>query len=461
MDHLLDYDSSSSSNCSKLCKVSVSTSLKRHLTTNEKFNILACNEQNAILHDIPSSHVGIGSGCCTEKVPFNTHKEGDTPCTQREVRDTTRVKKRKFNSSDVPRIIIAGEHDNVTADCKSITHNIHEFERTNPHWEGRWAGHLFLPFPPLDRLDTLDEMIDKEEPYNEMISIQSERNADDNDDDKSEATEDDDTMSESRAFLPVVRILIRHWAVLLEQSLQVAQHSDFEKNKNEATSITILPHIPMSPVGAKRKDATSSDALKLNSQSKDESSTNKISLHVSLSRPIYLPAPSVDSFLSSISKCIDTILSVSSHTTTLKGSGRIFYLRPRDAVIFTNDQQTRSFLTIPITGSNVQWVKRVLLPPINSTMNKFGLESYYSEEGESCVLHVSVASMRGNMVKRMHEARSTRSATRDKCRSTMRSISLFPCEKDSVLSSIPVSIPIRLDWVRCQFGTVKKVCVKL
>jgi hypothetical protein len=102
-------------------------------------------------------------------------------------------------------------------------------------------------------------------------------------------------------------------------------------------------------------------------------------------------------------------------------------------------------------------------------MRRFGQESYYSEEGESCVLHVSVASVRGSMVKIMKGGRS-RYGISDEMQSSIRSISLFswdhdvcddnPSEKEFDLNTIPASIPIWLDQVRCQFGKVKDVSIK-
>ena len=80
--------------------------------------------------------------------------------------------------------------------------------------------------------------------------------------------------------------------------------------------------------------------------------------------------------------------------------------QPQHAKIFTNDDQTRSFLSIPVSAHSSRWIKQSLLPPIDATMLRFGLQTYYNtkEEGEGeggCILHVSVASVKGNVIPQM------------------------------------------------------------
>jgi predicted DNA binding protein len=104
-------------------------------------------------------------------------------------------------------------------------------------------------------------------------------------------------------------------------------------------------------------------------------------------------------------------------------------------------------------------------------MKRFGLKSYYSEEGERCVLHVSVASVKGNIIKRIAETKNRYAGVTDIDSNELRSISLFGCkqilsdealaEMESTLKSVPSSIPIRFDRVQCQFGKVKEVSIKL
>ena len=458
MEHLLDYDSSSSSSDCSPAKRHLPTNCKRHPV--DDVHVLTCNEQNALLSNTSNNHGSAGSNSNCAEGSFDTNGEGDS-CKRKEDRVNNTRKRPKLGTSCVPRVRIAGDPTNGSSDdeCNN-TNDSYLFERSNPHWEGRWAGHLFLPFPPLHLLDASDDTAGKKDLNGESTSDQDANS----DGDTSDESDTEDVLIESRILLPAVRVLIRHWAGQLHESLQFqTRHASTtatspisdDCNTSNSTEVTIIPHVPMTE-SIKRADTATSDPI----QSSGTSPSNKLSLHVSLSRPIYLPAPSVDSFLQSISKSINAILSASNLHTNAKRNGRIFHLRPHEAAIFTNDQQNRSFLTIPISGQNAQWVKRVLLPPIDTAMKKFGLESYYSEVGENCVLHVSVASVKGNVVKVMADARNTLSEHHD--HSTMRSIPLFPNKPDLTgdLKSIPVSIPIRLDNVCCQFGKVKGVSMK-
>ena len=63
------------------------------------------------------------------------------------------AKKRKINS-DVQKhkVTIAPYNDNTTNDSR--------FDRSYPHLEGRWVGHLHLPLPSFDSLDLLQEVVE-------------------------------------------------------------------------------------------------------------------------------------------------------------------------------------------------------------------------------------------------------------------------------------------------------------
>jgi hypothetical protein len=405
----------------------------------------ATNNKNALTCGNASSE---SEGHCEEVTP-GVKGEGGTA---NKVDERGRYKRQKVDNKYAPRVIIVGDQANV---YESDSNDSNEFQRTNPHWEGRWAGHLFLPFPSLDHLDIADQSFENDE---------SESCAEDTSD-ESDVEEEETVLPESRSFLPSIRILIKYLALLLQEAFD---DTDEHEYSSESSNITIVPHIPMQPARIQTKNTSMSDAPK---PQRNNEYTQQLFLHVSLSRPIYLPAPSVDSFISSISQCIKTVLSVSKNNSNSKCNGRLFHLNPHDAAIFTNDDQSRSFLTIPITGESTQWIKRVLLPPIDSTMKRFGLKSYYSEEGERCVLHVSVASVKGNIIKRIAEARNRYAGVTDIDSNELRSISLLGCkqilsdgalaEMESTLKSVPSSIPIRFDRVQCQFGKVKEVSIKL
>ena len=373
-----------------------------------------------------------------------------------------------------------------------------KFERNHPHWEGRWVGHLHLPFPPIEHLDSCPERRihdqdglningnGKGRPTDDGIDLQKNGDAsciDDSSDSSSCSSEEsDELLQQTRMFLPTARKLIHHWQTLLTE----ASSGDYDEinNTNQVmdgrsqapTAPVVVPHIPMYPIGSALIPTTASSV--------DETNTTTTTLHISLARPIYLPSPSVDSFLTCIENSIQAV--VKHRGDQRQSSGRIIHLQPRNATIFTNDQQNRSFLSIPISKESSRWVKQTLLPPIDATMVRFGLETYYRDhsslEGgdEGCILHVSVASVKGNVIPQLL-LQHLRNNTKHAKSSTMhnveaRSVLSLPLfliqegdqhneEEEDVdacallTTSIPSSIPIHIDRIQCTFGKDKQLTI--
>jgi hypothetical protein len=139
-------------------------------------------------------------------------------------------------------------------------------------------------------------------------------------------------------------------------------------------------------------------------------------------------------------------------------------LRPKNATIFINDNQTRSFLSIPLSEESSRWAKRLLLPSIDAAMLRYGQKTYYDDG----IMHVSIASVKGNMIPiTLHKRRnkdSKESAYGNE--SSITSIPLFQtqgCNQsgDETRNSIPESISIRLDHIQCDFGKVKNMLLPL
>ncbi len=352
-----------------------------------------------------------------------------------------------------------------------------QFERNHPHWEGRWVGHLHLPFPPLEQLDSSslerwcddevssyvgskNKVLTHEHRAEYAIVLQNSKDASCNDD-SSSCEEIDDITLQSRMFLPAARILIYHWEVLLKES-----GSGCYDERNNSTSdgdlvvgsrllaFAVVPHIPMQPFGY---------------------TTITTTLHISLARPIHLPSASVDSFMTCIEKSIQAVIGITCggvNHANQRQQGRILHVQPRNATIFTNDQQNRSFLSIPISKESSRWVKRSLLPPIDAAMVRFGLETYYHSlgGGEGCILHVSVASVKGNVIPQMLQHRSKKNDSlcgmHSDAKRSIRSLSLFVTEGEQVhaagcLKPIPSSIPILFDRIQCTFGKDKQLTIPI
>ncbi|KAL7549221.1 hypothetical protein ACHAWF_012491 [Thalassiosira exigua] len=339
-----------------------------------------------------------------------------------------------------------------------------KFERNLSHWEGRWAGHLHLPFPPLERLDLLEgdangnaaSAHDSQGSSDRKWNKEQEGHEDEisgcssSDEESNGSSEDGDDIS--RHFLPAARKLIHYWALLIGGDITCA---------GECCGTTVIvPHIPMQPIA--KHDNT------LTSGTKRECSLSASSLHISLARPIYLPSPSVGPFLEDIEKSLNAAISLFANGAN---SGRTLDLKLHNATIFTNDQQTRSFLAIPVSKESAHWVKQLLLPPIDAAMLRFGLETYYSSEEEGCILHVSVASVKGNIIPPLMKQRH------DTCIESLRDVKhipLFKCRdgchdrlmtenaynsESEVLESLPETIPITVNKIKCEFGKAKQLTI--
>ena len=426
MDLLLaaGYDSSSSSSSSS------------QLSNTNNDSLREGNTQNALhRHTLNSPCLGHNDDSSPSTADGNASKKRGL-C--HSPRSPTVVKKQKST-----KFITIASCDN---DCQQSDQS---FERSNPHWEGRWAGHIYLPFPNFDSCDTDDPTHDRFNNDTDAKNLADE-DSDGGSDESSVSSIEDECLQASRSFLPAARTLIHYWEALLNEVCV-----DIDDN---VSGSVIVPHVSMSP-----KKTNPKSIQTVNKQ--DIQNNNTTHLHISLSRPIYLPAPSVDSFLADISSRVASLHSAAlRHGHCNSHKGKTIHLRPHNATIFVNDNQTRSFLSIPISDESSCWAKRLLLPPIDATMLRFGQKAYYDEG----IMHVSIASVKGNMIpiilkKRRHrDLKLTASGNESK----ISSIPLFQSQDcnqlaDETRRCIPESIPIRLDRIQCDFGKVKNMALPL
>ena len=464
---LTGYDSQSST----------STSSSHKLTTNQKEDdtIHTCYEQNAL--SINTTNHTCSAGCdCHSSSGKDCNDEQRIICNSRG-RNNGTIQYKGENIEQSAAYNCKVTHDSImpvikrrkVCDKRSykvmIDNNTNDtmFERSHPHWEGRWTGHLHLPFPSLESLDD-DNVVEGETDANNINEDECSCS------DSSEEDDDEDDMPQSRMFVPTARRLIHHWASLLEEDCAASADERTNSNcddKESISPIVIVPQIPMDhPIDT--NNDTSLESKQPAASDTPSSTTTKASLHISLARPIYLPAPSVDPFIADIDKSIRTV--VTKRNSTNQQSGRILHLQPQHAKIFTNDEQTRSFLSIPVSAHSSRWIKQSLLPPIDATMLRFGLQTYYNteEEGEGgCILHVSVASMKGNVIpqmlcRRVGDSNETNGRRTDDDRSMTRGIRCIPLlsadDKTGIklIEEIPSCIPIRIQHIKCEFGKATK-----
>jgi Uncharacterised conserved protein len=109
--------------------------------------------------------------------------------------------------------------------------------------------------------------------------------------------------------------------------------------------------------------------------------------HVSLSRPFYLQAAFIDSFVKELEQSL-VAASSSSSSSSSPGANRIIRILPQECTLLVNDDKTRSFWVWPVQPSLedlVHIVDRILL--------KYKQPTYY----KPAHFHISVASIPGDM----------------------------------------------------------------
>ena len=314
------------------------------------------------------------------------------------------------------------------------------FQRTHPHWEGRWAGHIYLPFPAEEKLGLTNG-------EDSPTALQHGPPADNSDTSSEEGSSEseDEGCEQSMMFIPTARKLVDLWASMLRGRCDGSVSSE---------RLVIVPHF---------------------------GTNGGPSLHVSLARPVFLPSSSVDSFMEDVQRSLRCVLTRQDGPRARRSKPRVLQLQPRNSVVLTNDTRTRSFLAVPVSDHSSRWVKQTLLPPIDALMLKYGQQTYYTtsnegcggpagggetparsttEYGTGCILHVSLASVSGDVVTGSPGGGMPSAGPGNKA-------PLFSGEgcgdraTAEDRSSLPSVIPIRVDRVAVDFGGGKKFALEL
>eukprot|EP00986_Skeletonema_menzelii_P006147 scaffold2326_cov140-Skeletonema_menzelii.AAC.4 len=252
MDLLLaaGYDSSSSSSSSS------------QLPTKKNDSLREGNAQNAIHGHTPNNS------------PCLRHNDDSSPSTA----DGNSAKRGSRLSPRSPSALKKQKREHIITIASYGTdyqQSDQYFERSNPHWEGRWAGHIYLPFPNLDSCDKDASIYDDNETSSNILA---EKGSNNDSDESSVSSVEEECLQASINFLPAARTLINYWAALLNEAC-------IDNNDTMIGSV-IVPHVSMS-----RKKSMTKSVQAANNQH-IQNNKNNTHLHISLSRPIYLPAPS-------------------------------------------------------------------------------------------------------------------------------------------------------------------------
>ncbi len=164
--------------------------------------------------------------------------------------------------------------------------------------------------------------------------------------------------------------------------------------------VPIVPHVSSRDLENICSSDSDSERKSSQSASDEASSASENELHISLSRQFFLQKQSLNPFLSHLKQRIQagSQRSIHVHVPTLALNDEDKNLRAcpfgdshqgqriTDMEILSNDEQTRSFLTIPVItpGSEITSLVKI----VDSTMRKFGVKEYYDDPK----FHISIAS---------------------------------------------------------------------
>jgi hypothetical protein len=226
------------------------------------------------------------------------------------------------------------------------------------------------------------------------------------------------------------------------QKLLLSTHG----RQREKDDLVIVPHIILDRKGTRSNDQnirSEVDAEHDENSSSEESSDSDSetstdgecqceeeyrSLHISISRQFYLQKHSLEAFLAELK---ERIRIQQRHPINISISAK-------HCEVLTNDEKTRSFLTIPVTNSSNESVRN-LMTIVDYVLSKFGQKRYYSDPK----FHISIASWK------YEECIERASVEWEKA----------PCENQASgqLSGTPKDDFIFVvDGIMCDFGTVEK-----
>ena len=379
----------------------------------------------------------------------SSDKDVDTTPT---IRDESNKKKRRRKSSSRSLEVKLASMDYSRK-------NGHHFNRSQPHVNGNWSGHLYL-----NAFERNSNSIEEEKLKNAITNtlhhfistlnrrdliFQRHRQSQD----FTEAKQDNclDLQSVSNIFSGNTHTSDDNGS------------SSSDKNRN-VKKVVIVSHVPMH--FNKNMDETPQDdsSSSCSESSSSTQSEHYHSLHMSLSRPFYLQEQSMPSFLADLKKILAvkvpnpisvripitfTNNNISFTALDMVTSSAIIH----NAEILSNEEKTRSFLTIPlhtvemVSSRSQTGTPNVGIPYIvsiiDSIMVKYGHDAYYQDPR----YHISIASW--------HYCEEILEKWQDHCQQCNRSMisggeeGVSACTPDSLLT-------IAVRGMHCDFGTIEK-----
>jgi len=301
------------------------------------------------------------------------------------------------------------------------------FQRNQPHITGNWSGHIYL-------------------------------NLDDDDNDE-HCTDHSAGVDHISILKEIAVATISQFEKIMKGEEEICDLPCYGGTVDENTDLVIVAHVPIPKLPSEKvfDNILNGDATKHRSK-----------LHVSLSRPFYLQNQSIEPFLKDLQNLIQrSILQplivripvyVNTQDDSLDIMSTVNYTE-----ILTNDEQTRSFLTLPILqddppppvvglGETVQQPTTTavvglqsLVKLIDSVMVKYGQKVYYQDPK----FHISIASWKfnGQIIEKWERQRTQQRNDDD---------DNVEHDTNSTTTTRLMILTFILRGIHCDFGKVKR-----
>lgn len=319
-------------------------------------------------------------------------------------------------------------------------HDRHRFKRNQEHIQGNWAGHVFMKIP----CNAGNERSEQEELLHQSLrnTLQYFQQAMDKSSPSLTTGKDYCDSTEKVVIVPYVSIRVP--TVQKDNNeLEIQQSDDLQADSSDS--------------GSELSQSVSDEASASTSTDEKEPRDHQQALHISLSRQFYLQKQSIHPFLSDLKQRIQIgipqAIYVRVSTKNCNGTCRGAHQQSQrimDMEILSNDEKTRSFLTVPVTtcGSEISSVVAL----VDSTMKKYGQKEYY----EDPKFHISIASWKYSkaLVERWQRLRGAVFESRSGNDLDHDSKPILNANEDTAVPGEDVLL-FALRGIYCDFGTVE------
>lgn len=311
---------------------------------------------------------------------------------------------------------------------------MHTFQRNIPHIKGNWTGTIYIS------LKESKERINN--PYHNY-NVQSYKRLKEFACTNIIKFRDEIITIKERKLNEKDTLLLNDIVIVPHIDIGMAKKNEIIKNKADGSLSSSCEEIP------------DDDSDSCNDHDVQDDEDNDCGLHISIAKQFHLQKQSIHSFLLDLEKQLKFVQRFSIQLNTNDSTESNDNLE-----ILVNDNQTRSFLTIPIHNNDYHQhhhhhckgntnKMNELIEIINSLMRRYGLEPYY----DNPKFHCSIASWKGHHDWITSSVNIQHSGDKEGSNNRTGSKVVEDFQKDSLTTFM-------IQGVNCNFGNTQKHFIK-